>query len=249
VQLAHCILQRPRVTGTSASAPSSAKQGARPCSTAWVSAWDTPRRQSTSASSSSNNAKNSNSAAPKGKAGEALRLPGSDPLTLDPALVFDVDSSQYIDELFGGLATVAFTPDDLSVVKGGPEARRRLLDRAVQNRHPSHLSDARDYLKALQVSSAHVYLTYPFVLSWSFIEALSAGCLVIGSDTAPVREVINGENGLLVPFFDVEQLAQRVIEALAQPGRFHSLRAAARRRCSACSIRCSSPPSLRNRRR
>jgi len=86
-----------------------------------------------------------------------------------------------------------------------------------------------DYLKALQVSSAHVYLTYPFVLSWSFIEALSAGCLVIGSDTAPVREVINGENGLLVPFFDVEQLAQRVIEALAQPGRFHSLRAAARR--------------------
>ena len=67
----------------------------------------------------------------------------------------------------------------------------------------------RDYLKALQVSSAHVYLTYPFVLSWSCIEALSCGCVVIGSDTTPVREVINGENGVLVPFFDHEQLANR----------------------------------------
>lgn len=54
------------------------------------------------------------------------------------------------DELFGGLATVAFTPDDLAVVKEGPDGRRRLLDRAVQNRHPQHLADARDYLRALR---------------------------------------------------------------------------------------------------
>ena len=54
------------------------------------------------------------------------------------------------DELFGGLATVAFTPDDLEVVKGGPEGRRRLLDRAAQNRHPAHLADARAYLRALR---------------------------------------------------------------------------------------------------
>ncbi|MCA1828764.1 MAG: DNA replication/repair protein RecF [Myxococcales bacterium] len=53
-------------------------------------------------------------------------------------------------DLFGGLATVAFTPDDLAVVKEGPDGRRRLLDRAVLNRHPSHLSDARDYLRALR---------------------------------------------------------------------------------------------------
>ncbi len=55
-----------------------------------------------------------------------------------------------VDDLFGGLATVAFTPDDLAVVKGSPDGRRRLLDRAVQNRHPAHLSDAREYLRALR---------------------------------------------------------------------------------------------------
>lgn len=87
----------------------------------------------------------------------------------------------------------------------------------------------RDYLTALQVSSAHVYLTYPFVLSWSLLEALSAGCLVIGSDTPPVREVLNNENGLLTPFFDTEQLAERVTEALTFPRRFRSVRARARR--------------------
>ena len=54
------------------------------------------------------------------------------------------------DELFGGLAVVAFTPDDLALVKGGPDGRRRLLDRAVQNRHPSHVADAREYLRALK---------------------------------------------------------------------------------------------------
>ena len=54
------------------------------------------------------------------------------------------------DELFGGLATVAFTPDDLLVVKGGPEGRRKLLDRAAQNRYPIHLADARGYLRALR---------------------------------------------------------------------------------------------------
>jgi DNA replication and repair protein RecF len=53
-------------------------------------------------------------------------------------------------DVFGGLATVAFTPEDLAVVKGSPEGRRRLLDRAVQNRHLSHLGDARDYLRALR---------------------------------------------------------------------------------------------------
>lgn len=84
------------------------------------------------------------------------------------------------------------------------------------------------YLRALQVSSAHVYLTYPFVLSWSLLEALSTGCIVIGSDTPPVREVINSTSGILVPFFDVEQLSDRVVGALQAPQRFNSVRQAAR---------------------
>jgi glycosyltransferase involved in cell wall biosynthesis len=85
------------------------------------------------------------------------------------------------------------------------------------------------FVSTLQVSSAHVYLTYPFVLSWSVLEAMSAGCLVIGSDTPPVREVISsGENGLLVPFFAADELAERVIEALQEPERFNAIRGAAR---------------------
>lgn len=71
------------------------------------------------------------------------------------------------------------------------------------------------FLKILQVSSAHVYLTYPFVLSWSMLEAMSAGCLVVGSRTGPVEEVIaDGSNGLLFDFFKPAEIVERVCEAL-----------------------------------
>ncbi|WP_256677809.1 glycosyltransferase [Pseudomonas sp. SJZ079] len=84
------------------------------------------------------------------------------------------------------------------------------------------------YKKVLQVSAVHVYLTYPFVLSWSLLEAMACGCLIVGSDTAPVREVIRDkENGMLVDFFKQEEIAERVLQGLAKPDVFKDLREAA----------------------
>ena len=89
--------------------------------------------------------------------------------------------------------------------------------------------DYHRYLNLLQVSGAHVYLTYPFVLSWSFVEAMACGCLIIASSTPPVMEVLrDGVNGQAVDFFSHTQLANRIEAALDQPEEFESLRKAAR---------------------
>ena len=81
------------------------------------------------------------------------------------------------------------------------------------------------YIKLLQISSVHVYLTYPFVLSWSFIEALAAGCLVIGSATPPVLDVLRDrQNGLAVDFFAIDEIVSRVDEVLDHPDRMQHLR-------------------------
>jgi glycosyltransferase involved in cell wall biosynthesis len=81
----------------------------------------------------------------------------------------------------------------------------------------------------MQVSTVHLYLTYPFVLSWSLMEAMSIGCLIVGSRTAPVEELIeHGKTGLLVDFFDARAIAATVAEALQQRDELHALRKAAR---------------------
>ncbi len=81
----------------------------------------------------------------------------------------------------------------------------------------------------LRISSVHVYLTYPFVLSWSVLEAMSCEGLLVASRTPPVEEVVtHGRDGLLVDFFDREELVETVSRALDDPERFAPLRKAAR---------------------
>lgn len=88
----------------------------------------------------------------------------------------------------------------------------------------------RDYLSMLQVSAAHIYLTYPFVLSWSAMEAMAAGCVLIASRTPPVEEVVvDGENGLLTDFFDHQALAAKVDEAIRAGRDLDPMRERARR--------------------
>ncbi|GGD99096.1 glycosyl transferase [Aureimonas endophytica] len=87
-----------------------------------------------------------------------------------------------------------------------------------------------DYLDVLRVSSVHVYLTYPFVLSWSCLEAMAAGCVMVASDTAPVREAIDGSTGILVPFHAPARLAEALIDVLSDPARHAEKGRAARAR-------------------
>lgn len=74
------------------------------------------------------------------------------------------------------------------------------------------------FLALLAVSTVHIYLTYPFVLSWSLLEAMATECAIVASDTAPVVEVIeHGETGLLTPFFDRSALIEAVDTLLGDP--------------------------------
>ena len=91
-----------------------------------------------------------------------------------------------------------------------------------------HLESVR-FRAAMDVSMAHIYFTYPFILSWSLVEAMATGCLIIGSRTPPVEEVItDGQNGLLTDFFDHRALSDRVDDALSRPQHFFKIRDAAR---------------------
>jgi glycosyltransferase involved in cell wall biosynthesis len=74
------------------------------------------------------------------------------------------------------------------------------------------------FIPLLQLSTVHVYLTYPFVLSWSLLEAMSAGCAIVASDTKPLQEAIkHNDTGRLVGFFNPSELAGEVIDLLNQP--------------------------------
>lgn len=76
----------------------------------------------------------------------------------------------------------------------------------------------------LNLSDLHIYLTAPFILSWSLMNSLSCGCTVLASDTEPVREMIDhGRNGLLAPFFDVDGLVAQAMQVLDDPAAFQAL--------------------------
>jgi len=85
------------------------------------------------------------------------------------------------------------------------------------------------FIGLMQISTVHVYLTYPFVLSWSLLEAMSAGCAIVASDTQPLHEAIrHDETGLLVNFFDPHALASNIISLLDSPAQRARLGSAAR---------------------
>jgi glycosyltransferase involved in cell wall biosynthesis len=114
----------------------------------------------------------------------------------------------------------------------GKTYKQLMLDTLPLDRDRLHFTGSlpyKQYLQVLQASSAHIYLTRPFVLSWSMLEAMATGCLVIGSNTAPVREVIaDSKNGVLVDFFSPTEIADRVDEVLDYPDRFIGMRQQAR---------------------
>jgi len=86
------------------------------------------------------------------------------------------------------------------------------------------------YVSAIQVSSCHIYLTVPFVLSWSLLESMAMEATIVASDTAPVREVMeDGKTGFLVDYFSPEAIAAKVAEVLAHKNHHREIGRAARR--------------------
>ena len=114
----------------------------------------------------------------------------------------------------------------------GRTYRQKMLEMHAYDLSRLHFTGrlSRDeYRQVLQASAVHVYLTFPYILSWSMLEAMACGCLVVGSATPPVEEVIQDRgNGLLVDFFDAEGLCYTVEEVLTEPSAYDRLRRQAR---------------------
>jgi len=98
------------------------------------------------------------------------------------------------------------------------EVRPQINDADWARVHFLGIIPYQHFIPLLQLSSVHVYLTYPFVLSWSLLEAMSVGCAIVASDTQPLHEAIrHNETGKLVNFFDVANLTNEVCTLLDEP--------------------------------
>lgn len=133
--------------------------------------------------------------------------------------------------------------DDVSYGKRPADAknwREKMLREVKLDATRTHFTGRlprAQYIKVLQVSAAHVYLTYPFVLSWSLLEAMASGANIVASDTAPVAELVSHRrNGTMVPFFDVSALSSELMAAVDQLRASASLRMAARATASRWSL-------------
>ena len=121
-----------------------------------------------------------------------------------------------------------------SVAPGGGSWKTHMLAELGDRIDPGRLHfmgrvDHDVMVDALSISAAHVYYTYPFVLSWSLTEAMACECLVLASDTAPVRDAItDGVDGVLNDFFDVPALSAAMIRAVREPEAFTAMRARAK---------------------
>ncbi|MDG1286016.1 MAG: glycosyltransferase family 4 protein [Rickettsiales bacterium] len=142
---------------------------------------------------------------------------------------------KHIQEMHPTAMVVAVGADEISYGRAAPDGKRYrhiLLDEVKPDMSRLFFTGAIPYegfLKVLQISAAHVYLTVPFVLSWSMLEAMAAECLVIGSSTAPVQEVIKeGENGMLADFFSPKEIAEKAVDVLNNPEKYAPMRKAAR---------------------
>ncbi len=110
--------------------------------------------------------------------------------------------------------------------------RQKYLQELQPDLSRLHFLGYLDYdqmLNVLRISSAHIYLTVPFVLSWSMMESMAMGCMMICSSTQPVKEVMeHGKNGYLVDFFSPEQVADAVDFAFREKEQVQEMRRAAR---------------------
>jgi len=96
------------------------------------------------------------------------------------------------------------------------EVRPQISDQDWSRVHFLGNISYEQFIPLLQISSIHVYLTYPFVLSWSLLEAMSVGCAIVASDTSPLHEAIKHDvTGRLVNFFDVQALTEEVCSLLS----------------------------------